>query len=483
MNRTLIFIIFGRVFQILISVIALKLMTNLLSNSEVAVSFLFLAIMNYFGLTLVNPVMQYLNRNLHQWKEEKKATSALLLFVIYLALISIIAFFFLVSFSTSFGHLVDYSVYKFALLMAATIFFNFWVMMVVPALNLLNYQKSFVLFTVSWLLLSLILSIVLILVLQRNASLWLGGQIISQLICGILSSLYLVKVLNEKDIVKGCKTIATKKNFKELFWFSLPLAVATLFMWVTIDGFRFVVEKVSGIEYLALLTVGFAVAQRISYAIEAIIQQVFFPTYYHRINTDIAEERSQAWGEMFEKVVPSYLITTFFIIALSPFLLTLLSGPRFYGAVAFVIFGAVFHLFRKLASLISISAHSERKTFLLIIPYAVGAFISVIPLFVPPLKNNFAIPAFLCLASVFVCLTMIMVLKKYCSYRFNFSLLLQSIALSLPFFFSVLLWTYAESLTSSFGIILIFGLYYLFVLWRVYKGFIKPDHECGTEEF
>lgn len=406
MSKTFAIILMGRIFQVLIAFVALKVVTNYLSSTNVAYYFLFLSLMNYFGLALISPAGQYVNRQLHLWKEEKVVLNRLFGHGLYVLGVSLLAIP-LVFFASSLGLLEGLSGWELSLMIGLAVFSNTLITTLVPTLNMFNYRLSFVFFTVAWLLLSLLLSVFFVWWVGESVFVWFAGQIISQILFSLIAIVLFKRYLCEDfSITSSFQSMSWLKT-KEVLRFAFPLLVSTFLLWMATDSFRFVLEKTHGLEYVALFSVGFAISQRFSYAIEAIAQQVYYPDYYAKMNASTLEERSQAWQKMFYSSLPLYFVTTLGTIILAPWLIRLFSGPQYISAVPFVIGGAIFNLFRKISASFSMLAHSERKTSLLVIPYLVGAiFSSVILYFLK--QSSFYTPAFiLVIGSFFMCLIMV----------------------------------------------------------------------------
>jgi O-antigen/teichoic acid export membrane protein len=381
MKNTFLIILLGRVFQVFMSFVTLKVVTNYLSKDSVAYYFLVLSVLNYFGLSLISPAGQYFNRKIHYWKENRVLMNRIFNHFLYVFSISIIAIPITYIASHWLGLMSGVNSANLALLVGAGVLFNTLITTVVPTFNMLNHRIAYVMFTSLWLTLSLAFSVTLIKLFGENIILWFAGQVLSQIIVSVITLAILIKYTNEAFSMSEALSIISKDNIKQTLKFIFPLMVSTLLMWVATDSFRFVLEKTHGLEYLGMFSVGFAIAQRFSYAIESIAQQVFFPTFYEKINLTEGIERSQAWLELFYSAIPLYLCTTIFTIIFSGLLIKIFSGPQYYEAKIFVISGAVFHLFRKLTATFAMGAHSEMKTSVLIPPYMVGAIFSSIILY------------------------------------------------------------------------------------------------------
>lgn len=416
MSKTFAIILMGRIFQVLIAFVTLKVVTNYLSSANVAYYFLFLSLMNYFGMALISPAGQYVNRQLHLWKEEKVVLNRLFNHGLYILGVSLLAIP-LVFFASTLGLLEGLSGWELSLMMGLAVFSNTLITTLVPTLNMFNYRLSFVFFTVAWLLLSLLLSILFIWWIGENVFLWFAGQIISQLFFSVVAIWFFKKHLRESFSISNSLSILSWAKTKQVFHFAFPLLISTFLLWMATDSFRFILEKTHGLEYVALFSVGFAISQRFSYAIEAIAQQVYYPDYYAKMNAPTLEERSQAWQKMFYSSLPLYILTTLGTVVLAPWLIRFFSGPQYLSAVPFVVGGAIFNLFRKIAATFSMLAHSERKTNLLMLPYFVGAFFSSVILFYSS-QSNFYTPAIiLAMGSFFMCATMIWKTRVFVVWR------------------------------------------------------------------
>lgn len=411
MSKTFAIILIGRVFQVLIAFITLKVVTNYLSPANVAYYFLFLSLMNYFGMALISPAGQFVNRQLHLWKDQGFVLNNLFIHGIYVAAVSLLAIP-IVFLCSRLGILQGLPAWTLAFMIGASVFANTVITTLVPAFNMFNYRLSFVFLTVGWLSLSLLLSLLFIWLGGESVFLWFGGQNLSQIFFSVVALLFFRKYLNEKFSFQLSLQAIGWTKFKEVFRFAFPLLISTFLLWVMTDSFRFVLEKTHGLEYVALFSVGFAISQRFSYAIESIAQQVYYPDYYAKMNAETLEERSLAWRKMFFSSLPLFVLTTLGTIVLAPWLIRLFSGPQYLAAVPFVVGGAVFNFFRKVAAAFSMLAHSERRTSSLIYPYLVGGVFSSVVLYSSALFHFFNPITVLIVGSFFMCLSMIIVTRK-----------------------------------------------------------------------
>jgi len=323
--------------------------------------------------------------------------------LIYTLVISIISVPLIYFTSVSLGLMSGVDPFYLSVVVGITLFFNTIVTTSVPTFNMLNHRVAFVVYTSLTLALTLVFSVLLINFWKEDILVWFFGQIVSQALMSLLSVFLLFKYTGEKFNRAEAFSVLSNENMHLVLKFSLPLMVSTFLMWVATDSFRFILEQTHGLEYLGLFSVGFAIAQRFSYATESIVQQVFFPNYYRSVNSEIKSERSQAWLELFYSSVPLYLATMLFTMIFSSYLLDIFSGPSYSDAKYFVILGSVFHFFRKITATFAMSAHGEKKTGILIGPYFVGAIFSSVILYFAG-KGSDQLPPIIVSAGSFVML-------------------------------------------------------------------------------
>lgn len=380
MKSSFVIILTGRILQVIISFLSIKVITNYLSPTNVAYYFLVLSIYNYFGLSLIGPVGQYLNRMIHAWKEENLLITNLINHTIFVFTISLLAIPLSYAYSKFTGTFPDVNLTLLSLLIGVGIFVNTLTTTFVPTLNLLGNRVSFVVLNTFWLLLSLIFSVGLVTINGDSVLNWFSGQAMAQALISIISFAYLKRVINSTYSFTDFLNLK-RAPLKKVFDFAFPLAISSALLWLTTDAYRFILERTHGIKFLALFSVGFTIAQKFSYATESIAQQLFFPHFYQAINSKDKDRQKKAWLTMFYSSLPLYLATAIFTSVFCTLLVKVFTGPEYYSATLFVIYGSIFNFFRKLTALFGMAAHAEMKTKLLIIPYSVSAIFSTLVLF------------------------------------------------------------------------------------------------------
>lgn len=458
----------GRVIQIVISLLSVRIFTSLLSTSEVGNLYLINSLFGFFGLALINPVGMYLNRKLHVWSEEKQLLNRLFTFRIYLAALSLVSLpiVYCVHEFAGIGGGVDSN--RLMLYLMLTIYFYTWNQTVLPALNMLNHRISFVVFTVSTLILGLGLSVLLVKTWAASAVIWLSGQLLSQMLITLAAFGYLKKILPDKLDFGEIRTAISTDRFTAILSFTVPLGITTLFMWAQNQSYRLVIEKMVGLEFLGKIGLGMAIASSIASSAESILQQLYLPLYYRDINSDDPLQRTESWNRMAQAVMPVYVSLTLLVSFLAPCLVNILANKKFGGAYMFVVYGAWIELFRMTVNTLSSVAHAEMKTKHLMKAYCVGGIAAVAGCYLAAGQENYQqlIPLVLVLSGFVTVIVMYKDMKKLMKLKVGIRKIAASAALSLPFAGALFFYREPLGLPGSLLIAACFGLYWLLVQYR-----------------
>jgi O-antigen/teichoic acid export membrane protein len=112
-------------------------------------------------------------------------------------------------------------------------------------------------------------------------------------------------------------------------------------------------------------------------AFEAVLMAYYVPEFYRRVSSDSETQQSEAWNLYASAILPSLLLTAFFVALFASPLTKLLLGSRFHDVAVYTMFGAAAELARTYAGAYGLIAHARMKTRLLLIPYGLGAVVAV----------------------------------------------------------------------------------------------------------
>ena len=473
MERDIVVIGIGRFIQMAITFVMIKVISIYLSTEHVASFLLIIAILNYFSLTWVNPMGQYVNRRLHSWHDNKTVIKNFFLYNYYIIAVSLISMFVTYILKVTIGIVGNVDTLWLVVVVTVGVYCLNLTFTIVPALNMFGFRVAFVVFSSLWQLFSILLSVLSINLFGARAEIWLLGQIVSQAVFSLISFWYLKKVLGEGYGFKFHGTFSSlgKEKLRQLAAFCLPMSVSTGLMWILYDSFRFIVEKAVSLDYLGRLSMGIYIAAKIGAAVETLIQQVLFPNYYHDINSNNLHDRQKAWYQLSHMALPIIITTTIYSIALSPFLMRILGSSKFYSSYYLIAFGAVVYFFRMMSNIISMVSQSEYQTKSLIVPYLSGALVTttLVIILSDTKHHETLIPLGLIIGGAVTFAVMFVKMRKILSITIDLILCFKVLLCSFVFFISAIFYQHSGSLEWSLGIITLLGLYFLGINYYFYK--------------
>lgn len=467
-NNELLILIIGRVLQIIIALVSIKIVTKYLEPSEMGNLYLLMSIVSFYGLFLVNPIGQYINRYTHQWYEEKNILGVLFIFNVYLLLVCL----------CSVG--ITYALYHsgigngiellyFTLVIALFIYFSSWNQTIIPMINMLEGRIVFVLFTLLTQILTLISAVYFINSWEEKGVVWFFGQIISLGVVAVLALIYFTKKMQSDFNIVNISSMIEVESFRNILKFSLPLSVGVLFLWMQTQSYGIIIEKYIGAEYLGYFGVGIAISLAISGAFESVIMQYLYPAMYKSMKDENKFETTIT--DILNLVIPIYFLLAIFVSIFAVYIMSVLVDAKYHDSYIYLIFGIWIAFFKMSANMIANIAHAKLKTKKLIFPYIIGGVLSVcgVILAAQSVLYQYLIPIALLLASALSFLAMFIWMNKLINIRLQFKILGCVILYSVPFLAGLLFYEYAHVLEYSSLVIIGFGAYFLYVLYMLIK--------------
>ena len=463
MTKDLKIIILGRVLQIGITLFSIRFLTTFLSPEEVGNYYLLLALMAFFNLVLLNPPGMYFSRHLLEWQRSKQLLNALSVFIGWMLVVIILAMgvlllvYDVLDYKSKF-ELTVFLVYILGSIIISTIHRN-----VLFGSNTLGFRKEFVIYLLLTLMLGLIFSSLIVTVYYPYALGWLLGVLLSEL----LLVYFIFKFFIQDNIldIQKIKTTLTKERLKKILFFTFPIGITTFLMWGQTIAYRFLVDRYYSAEVLAYIAVGLGIAASVFGSVESIAQQYFNPIFLKSILDASREKRAEAWNRMAEQIVPIYLFTAFFTLALAEVLINILVDHKFHDAYIYVMVGVMVEFFRVMSNLLNSVAQSEYRTTSTVKPYLVGFVISLGLLSSMDFSENYLmIPVVLGFAYLCVFIYMYLNMKQILEIKYEVNWL-KVCFLSLPFGMIYFINLEQSSLWMNLVILAGFGLYYLLAIW------------------
>lgn len=454
----------GKILQVVIALLAIRLLTTVLSEKEVGHYYLLLTVLTLFNFAFLNPVGQYYNRHIIKWRSSgdlSNATFILLLtrfFGVFLSLLVACVLFVAFHYEKYFS-LPEFLLFIFISLMAGSY------LVVLNVINILGERVFFIKYLLFALILGLIFALLVTNFLDKSGMAWLYSVALAQLIffVPIYRKLHIRSEFSLKRITQKINVTVIKKVFS----FAVPVTLTLFLQWGQNSSYRLIIEDKYSVEVLAYIAVGFSVSAAIFNAVESLATQYFMPLYLKAVTNTTKDKRALAWDELASYMLPIYFALMIFVISLAPFIMKLLIAEKFYDAYIYAMFGALIEFLRVTANILYLVSQSEVKTRQTITPYLLGFISTVTVLYFTDLHDMlWTIPVVLA-ASYFLILTLLYInMRKVLSIKLPVLNIVKSIVLSLPFLFFLMVQE-KQSFIFSFFLVFLGGLYFLFLLYII----------------
>ena len=423
-------IVLGRITQFALLLLTLRLATNFLSPVAMGNISLVISTVGFFALLLFGPVGNFINRRLHAWDLRGQATNYLLYFWLYILVANIFAALVLI---TLVGFNIwnpSINIYWLLLLVCGNLIFGTLNQTVIPGLNLFGHRDWFLVLTVATTATSLIFAVALVLKVAPNAENWLSGLLIGQLIVGLIGKKIFYSKLKKKSSKNKTLPTLSQTQIRNFLNFSWPIAIAVGLGWIQSQSYRYLMEERLGLMELGLFVAGYGISAGLIAGFESVFTTYFQPKFYKQISNDNVSEQTKAWQDYAQAILPSLLITSFFIMATAPDLTQLLLGSSFSQSSKFIIWGSLAESARISISVFGMAAHARMNTKLLLFPNLVGALFSVtLVWYLIPIYGSEGVGLGLVISFLIALLLTIRITSKYLQASLPFKLFLKSVVM------------------------------------------------------
>lgn len=467
-NKELFILVLGRILQIVILLIALRISSKLLAPNEMGNLYLVLSICSFFAFFLINPIGQYINRKTHEWYKDSNLLGKLYIYNYYIISASIFSIILIYSmYIYGIGNTIELKLL--IIFIPLYIFFNTWNQTIIPMINMLEKRIAFTILTILTLLLSLAFSYYFISYYGTLGIYWFLGQIFGFAIMAIIAFIYFVKYIDNSFNFKIAHSWININNIKKILIFVLPLAVSVFFVWMQSQSYRIIIEKYIGAEFLGYFGVGMAISIAISSSFETIVMQFLYPKMYKSMNDN--DSFKVVFTNTINSIIPIYFLLAVSVSFLSIYITTILVDTKYHSVYIFVIFGIWIEFFRMSSNLISTVSHSKMKTSKLIFPNLVGGGMVLFGVYIVSKYQNYEllIPLILLLAGFVLFILMFYKMNELIKIKFNFRNFFSIFIYSSVFTLSILFYEISSNIYYSVIIVILFGIYFLWVLNNLIK--------------
>jgi len=355
----------GRVLIMLTSVVSLRIFTTILSPSEAGRFNILLSSYGWFGLVLISPIGTYFNRKIIEWDMEGSVKRYLRLLLIYYIIIAFLASIVVVVVKNTVGIGIQVSSLWIVIVMFGSVLFTSGNMLILSWLNFFGKRVSFVLLSIMTLWISMGLSVCFVSRISPVAELWLLGQLIAQATIMTFGVIILLKTVKSNE---HAGKVNEPVPYGSIYSFCWPVAVGTLLYWFQSQGYRFIYQRMAGIELLGLFAVGFGLGSSLMLAFETLFTQYYHPIFYREIAHGSEENKTAAWNKFASAFIPSIIIMVMYVSMNSFLIAKIFTSAQFYKAGYIVMWGALAESLRITSSTISMVSIAQNNLKPLIAP-------------------------------------------------------------------------------------------------------------------
>lgn len=391
----------GRIGQILLTLLTMRIATTILPPAEMARIFLISSAVAFFAATLISPVGMFINRRLYAWNAKGRVCHYFNYFWFYLLIVSLIA-------TGSMAMLEGVNLFTFHTDLIWLLFLIFGSLMIstmnlliIPSLNLLGFRAWFVYLTLATTVMSLVMAIFIVILAKPKAEFWLVGLLLGQLLIGLAGGKIFYKHI-QSPIPQEDAAIKVTNNHVKLMWkFAWPILISAVLIWAQTQSYRFLMGRSLGLVEVGLFVAGYGISAGLISAFESVFTTYLQPMFYKHISNENVIEQSKAWGEYAGAIFPSLMLVGLMIVATASELTRVMLGPEYWSSSKFVVWGVIAELARVASGVYGMVAHARMKTRLLLIPSLVGASLSIALIWwLMPMYGSNGVGAALMLSSV-----------------------------------------------------------------------------------
>ncbi|KIM09155.1 MAG: hypothetical protein KU28_00495 [Sulfurovum sp. PC08-66] len=471
MNKDLAILVAGRIAQIAIMLISIKISTALLSPAQMGNIYLIMSVTGFFGLFFINPVGQYINRKTHEWHTQGVLLNRLYnynFFVIAASLIAVLVVFLLYSMGVG----KENSFVLWMVLIPLFVFFYTWNQTMIPMVNMFEHRAAFTLMTILTQALSLMFAYTMVLSFQKEGIVWFSGQVFGLGVMALVALIYFYIKIEDRFDMREAYSAINKKSLSNILKFVLPLSVGVFFLWMQNQSYRLVIDKYIGVEFLGYLGVGMAIASAVANSFEMIVMQFVYPKIYKHMNDE--KKFTFIYAEVINTVLPIYFLMAIFVSFTAIYLIAILVDVKYASAYTFVIFGVWVEFFIMSSNLISTVAHSKMKTKKLITPFALGGVIVFFGTYIASSSEDYAlwIPMILVFSGVVTFASMYMSMQNLLRIKIEIKNFLFVAMLGIGFVLSLFFEHLRSDIVYALFISIVLGIYFLVSIYIFirYKG-------------
>lgn len=368
-------VFFSRVFQILLSVVSIKLCSHILAPEQMGRLALTNSIVALFAFMLINPVGMFMNRRMHAWWRDGQWPSHLRLFALYVLAAAVLAGLSILI-APSFYSGLQMEMGWMLFLICGSIVLTTSNQMLVSSLNIIGFATPFAVLTIVTPMLGLYFAWLLCSALGSRSEYWLSGLLIGQALAIVPAiAVFRQRWISRKGMLAKARGV-THAMVWRLFVYAWPISIAVVLSWSQNQGYRLIIEQLVGLHELGMFAAAYGIAMGIMSAVESLLGSILQPRFYLRLHT-LGISSADAWNEYASVALPILALTATTLAAASTEAVHVFLAPAYWGTANLVCWAAAIEFTRTAANTYSLLMHAEMKTRRLIVPSLLGAALTI----------------------------------------------------------------------------------------------------------
>lgn len=354
-----------RMLDILLTVIVLRITTEILSPELYAGVFIVLALSQAFVWLLIAPIQNYTFRNVAKAEGGMPHDLGFATSVAWpLASIPLAVIIVFTLFPTYFAQLPGSSS-VIAPMVALAALASGASSSVIPLLNFTGRRLYFGLGQLALTFSGIAGSVLAITLFNTTIAAWIIGQSLGQLTCTLAA----VSLVGPRFSTFAKLPSAMREHWKTLGSFAIPLALSMPFQWYLTQGFRFTLEGKIGLEELGLFLAGFFMAGKFLNGIEKIIGSGLQPSVFSTKNLE------RKWISYFSVMTLTCGSLLLLLNLIDDIIFSTLLSQEFFDSRKYFLIGSASELSRIMVNAIGIYFMAINRTRIVMFCYAACAIL------------------------------------------------------------------------------------------------------------
>ena len=350
----------------------IRVMTSVLNPIEIGRFYILMSFVSIILLFLINPISMYISRHFYGWYRDGIGWLVMKKLAVFLVVISMAVtavMLVLRNFHLLQNQLLYGNLYLFIpFLIVGTTISSY----PQELLNIVGQSRAFFLLSNIELWGKIGAIYVFALFFPPIAMTVIGAITLWSLVFSFLSGSVLYIYIKD---VRSKKFSSNFKGIREIFNFAWPFSIATGLYWCQSDGYRFILQHVSGVEAVGKFVVGFNLGATLMIALDIFFHQLYLPTYYKEISVETVESHTEAWNKYAQKVVGVFIPFGLYIACAGPYLSHWLLHSTYWNVGVYAAFGAISQLFRIFSGSLNNGIIAQKQTRTMILPNLIGAVV------------------------------------------------------------------------------------------------------------